>query len=429
VRLDLKYPFLTSGIPKRNANRRDLYMAISMAVEIPEVSTDETQLAFRTAEKFVLSHLGHRYENGEWVNQHYKVEVVHGGVDLRTYDGRLYRPIGNEREILEDTRSADKLGRAFPQSIGERGLEYGADISMRTTGSSNPLSAALVRQWDWELERASVSEGRVVNAWPTAMSGVTRHGSREAADFRSIMSELREVDGDASERSLRMIDHQTRRLLAIEGEIWMACRPPSLVVDIEERGSNEVFGSLSLAHAHDGLDPRLSRRYFDLGDLERARDYLQQCVRKPQRERGEYQCREILPRYEDFAPEFTGYDADAQELARIGYALASECHRHLARTSKQIGSVNQDTLDAAMRAVVETNYVTGEFGEVAPFVEDLCAIWHDLGRPSTFFEVGPAPARKRFGDMMIERAQKLVENAPIDLGSRHSFTFRVGPRL
>lgn len=422
MRLDLRYPFLTSGVPKRNTRRRDIYVAMSMTVDIPEVSKKETDIAFMSYQTCKLNLRPNHYDmNGEFLEQDYRVGLWPGGVDLRTHDGKLYRRIGTERQILEDN------GRAFPYAIGDTDLEYGANISFVTTGNSNPLSAALVRQWDWELERASVSDGRVVNAWPMTMTGMTRHGAREATDFKDVITQIAEIDGDVSARSLGMIEHQTRRLLAIDGEIWMTCRPPCFVVEIEDRG--EFFGSITLAHAHDGLDPKLSRRYFALNDLEAAREYLQHCACKPNRERGEYKLYDALPQYDVIAPEFAEYDADGEELSRIGYALASECSRYVARTSASIEGEKQDSLDAAMRAVSETNYVTAEFGDVTPFVEDLCAIWDDCFRPSTFCEVGPAPARKRFGDMMIKRASKLLDNAPIDLGSRHSFASSGVPRL
>lgn len=424
MKLDLRYPFLTSGVPKRNTRRRDIYVAMSMSVDVPEVSEKETDVAFRTTQTCRFDHLPDHYDHRGFVKQEYKVGVGPGGIELRVHDGKLYRRIGTERQILHDSRGAWKLGRAFPHGIGDTEFEYGANISFVTTGSSNPLTAALVRQWDWELERASISDGRVVNAWPMTMAGMTRHGTREATDFREVMPQIAEVDGDASERSLGMIEHQTRRLLAIDGEIWMNCRPPCFAVDVEDRG--DIYGTLSLAHAYDGLDTKLSRRYFALNDLDSAREYLQQCARKPKRERGEYQLYEVLPQYDVIAPEFAKYDAEGDELSRIGYALASECTRYRARTHKWIEGKKLDSLHAAMRAAEETNYAMGEFSDVTPYVEDLCAIWNDLGRPSTFCEVGPLPARKRFGDMMIKQAWKLVENAPIDLGGVHPLP---APRL
>jgi hypothetical protein len=223
-----------------------------------------------------------------------------------------------------------------------------------------------------------------------------------------------------------MIGHQARRLLAIDGEIWMACRPPSLVVDIDD---DHLLATLSVAHAHDGFDPKLSRRYFALNKLDDAREYLRQCVTKPPRERGEYQALEAIPPFgfELFSPEIAEYDADGEELSRIGYALASECTRSIARTNKWIDGIKRDSLDAAMNAISETNYAMGEFGDVTPYVEDLCGAWDYLGRPSTFCHVGPAAARKRFGDMMIKRALKLGENATIDLGNSPAFGIG-GPR-
>lgn len=427
VKLDLRYPFLTTGIPKRNTRRRDLYMAISMTVDIPDISARETEVAFKTTRKCRINFEQNGYVNGVYKPAWHHVAEHTGGIELRTYEGKLYRRIGTEREIVADPRERINfnLGRAFPHGIGDNELEHGADISFADTGTSNALTAALIRQWDWELERASVSDGRVVNAWPMTIAGMTRHGSREKMDFRDVMAEIRDIDVEASDRSLAMIDHQARRLLAIDGEIWMACRPPSLVVDVNE---DHLLATLSLAHAHDGFDPKLSRRYFALNDLDAAREYLRQCVTKPPRERGVYQALEAIPPFDLISPEIAEYDADGEELSRIGYALASECSRYITRTDKWIEGNKRDSLDAAMLAISETNFALGQFGDVTPFVEDLCAAWDYLGRPSTFCHVGPAPARKRFGDMIIKRALKLGDNAVIDLGSSPAFGIGGGHR-
>jgi hypothetical protein len=399
-----------------------------MTVEVPEVSMAETDISFKTSRKCRLDFEQNVYVNGEFKPASHNVAYHTGGVVLRTYDGNLYRRIGTLRQIVSDPRERVNfnLGRAFPHGIGVADLEYGANISFTDTGSSNAMSAALIRQWDWELERASVSDGRVVNAWPMTMAGVTRHGSRENMDFRDVMPEIRDIDAEASQRSLAMIEHQARRLLAIDGEVWMTCRPPCFLVDVDEEHS---LVTLTLAHAHDGLDPKLSRRYFSLNELDAAREYMRQCAAKPPRERGEYHLLEAMPPFgfELFSPEIAEYDADSEELSRIGYALASECTRHIARTDKWIEGNKRDGLDAAMNAISETNYAMGEFGDVTPYVEDLCGAWDYLGRPSTFCHVGPAAARKRFGDMMIKRALKLGENATIDLGNSPAFGIG-GPR-
>ncbi|MCS4089345.1 hypothetical protein [Rhizobium sp. BK176] len=428
MKIDLRYPFLTTGIPKRNTRRRDLYMAISMTVDIPDISARETEVAFKTARKCRINFEQNAYVNGEYKPAWHHVVEHTGGTVLRTFGGKLYRRIGTERDIVADPRERIffNLGRAFPHGIGGLDLEYGANISFAETGSSNAMSAALIRQWDWELERTSISDGRVVNAWPMALGGLTRHGSRENLDFRGAMADIRDIDAEASDRSLAMIGHQARRLLAIDGEVWMACRPPALVVDVDE---NQPLATLSLAHAHDGFDAKLSRRYFALNDLEAAREYLRDCVAKRPRERCEYQALEALPSYELLVPEIAEYDAEGEELSRIGYALASECARFIARTDEWIEGNKRDSLDAAMQAVSETNYALGVFGDVTPFVDDLCGAWDYLGRPTTFCHVGPAPARKRFGDMLIKRALKLGDNAVIDLGSRPGFQIGVGPRL
>lgn len=424
MQLDLRYPFLTSGIPKRNARRRDLYMAVSMSVDVPEVSERETEIAFTTAERCRLDFQQNRYEDGVYAQGGYRVLRKDGGISLRTYDGNLYRRIGTVEEINEGNGWG--LKRAFPHSIGTSQLEFGAEISTATTGTTNAMTAALVRQFDWELERSSVSSGRVVNAWPMTLGDTTRHGTRERMDFRVAMPDIAEIDEAMSARSYRMIDTQTKRLLAIGGEIWMTCRPPCFVVQLEEVGA--YLGTLSMAHAHEGFDSTLSRRYFAIDDYAGAREYFELCARKPKHESGDYHFVEMLPEFRIVDPAYMEYDADSDELAKIGYALASECSRYQARTAKWLEGNKQDSLEAAMREVGETNYVTGEFGNVTPFVEDLISAWEDFGRPSTFCEVGPKPARKRYGDMMIRQAHKLLDNAPIDLGSDQSFAFGGKPR-
>jgi hypothetical protein len=401
-------------------------MAISLSIDVPDISREETEVALRTHRKCRINFDENTYYNGRHLPAQHHVSEHTGGIELRTYQGKTYRRIGTEREIVADptARINFNLGRAFPHGIGDVELEYGANISFADTGTSNAMTAALIRQWDWELERSSVSDGRVANAWPMALGGVTRHGTRENMDFREVAAEIREINAEASDRSMAMIDHQTRRLLAISGEIWMECRPPALVVDVDE---DQLLATLSLAHAHDGFDPKLSRRYFNLNDLDVARDYLRQCVAKPPRERREYHAFEAMPPFELVSPEIAEYDADGEELSRIGFALASECTRYLDRTQKWIDGTKRDILDGAMQAIAETNFAMSQVGDVTPFVEDLCSAWNDLGRPSTFCHVGPAPARKRFGDMLIRRALKLGDNAVIDLGRSPAFGIG-GPR-
>lgn len=418
MKLDLRYPFLTSGIPKRNSRLRDLYMSISMAVDVPEVSRRETDIAFMSYETCSLNYHSGAYVHGRWIEKDLEVLKHPGGIDLRTYNGRLYRLIAEHQDELFDTREAFGLGRAFPHVIGANDLDYGVSISFPGTGTSNPLSAALTRQWDWELERASVTDGRVVNAWPGIVRGQNRHATREATDFHDIMSDISQLDDRATQRSLDMIERQSQRLLMIEGQIWMDCRPPCLVVDVDDRG-DEICVGLSISHAPDGLDCKLSRRYFDLQDIDAARDYIAQCCKKPKQERLGFSSYEALPDYEAIDPEFARYDADGEELSRIGYALASECTRFRQRTHKWIDANKADSLESAINVVNETNYVTEEFADVAPYVDDLCDTWNFLERPSTFCEIGPASSRKRFGDMMIKRAHELVENAPIDLSGTH----------
>jgi hypothetical protein len=418
VKLDLRYPFLTTGIPKRNKRRRDIYMSISTEVDIPEVFESETEIAFVSHERYRFIESGFRYDRPD--NNDYRLNATPQGVTLRSHDGRLYRRIGTPRMVLQDTDRSFKRGAAFPHDIMSKGLEYGANISFAETGGNNPMSVALTRQWDWELERNSVGAGRRVNAWPMSAGGTTREGHRENMDFVRESLEIADVDEVASARSLAMIREQAGRLLAIEGEIWMSCPPLCLVVDPESDPGRKTAVTISVAHAPDGFDSKLQRRYFRLDELGQAREYQKLCARKPISENGQYRLFEAIPEYR-VEPRFAEFDAEAEEVARIGYALASECFRHQARTGDWLEGTRQDNLDAAMKEVEATNYVTGELGNMAPYLELLIDTWNGFGRPGTYCDFGPPYARKRFGDLMIRRAEHALDSAPVVIGSEPTF--------
>jgi hypothetical protein len=190
----------------------------------------------------------------------------------------------------------------------------------------------------------------------------------------------------------------------------MACSPPCIRVDLVE-DVHEIYISVTLATAYDGLDPLLYRRDFRLDDMKGAMAYAEKCVWRKPGAKNIYTINQLVPDYEVLVHDAVELDADGKDLARIGYTLASECARYRRKNSSWLDGRLNDSLDAAIEEVRQTNYVLETFGDVTPYVEDLCAIWKSFNRPTTFCEVGPD--RIRFGNMLTRRALELADNVPI----------------
>jgi hypothetical protein len=240
--------------------------------------------------------------------------------------------------------------------------------------------------------------------------------ARNATVFPAVASGIDDIDGTASEMSIQRIEAQAAKLLVIGGDLWVVCRPPSWRVEV-----NEDRVTLDLAVAIEGFDPLLSRRHFPLDRFDEAQAYARQCGKTNAVDGVEPTKVEYIVDYEAAMPELLDFDGDAEELARIGYALAAECMRYGKRNPLWLDKLEsrlKESLFRAYAATLETDYVRGNIGDVTPYVEDLCVIWKRFHRPLGYCELGPVRAKS--GDVLIAQAKSLMENAPITLGTQLS---------
>lgn len=365
-----------------------------MILDVPEVGRSETQVAFSTKEVF---------EGGI-------KRTAECPIELREYGGRLHK------KVVAANQLADAAYRqAFVNEDAAKSADPCSDISGGFAGNhGNPIVSPIRRQLDWHLERGSINDSNILQAWPQGGQGTeSRLRARNKAKFNEIAPHIDDLDHGLCEMSTRMIEAQADKLLVIDGDLWMACRPPSWRVTTERNRTiwRDVAVHLDLAIAIEGFDPVLSRRHFPLDRLDDARKYAALCVKKTSSDREtNYTNVERIVDYEAAMPALLSFDADGEELARIGYALSMECWRFI---SKGNWGYEANSLAEAIDATKETNFVLGEMGAVSPYVEDLCTAWKAFHRPSFYTEMGPDG--KRFGDMMFRRAKALYENAPIDL--------------
>lgn len=396
MKLETSFPILTKGTPPKCSTRRDILVSLPVTLEIPEVAYRDTEIAFEARENFsMFRNIGQT----ESLRQEQSFQ-------LREYDGALYRRVDWVPEHAFIFPDAPKMN------------DPGTDISVSPAQHGNAITSAIRRQHEWHLEKQSSGPSNVLGAWPQGKAN-TRELLRSMSDFRTLAPTIQYLDEELVEVSRRMIDVQAGRLLAIGGELWMVSRPPSWRVQVAlEPGSwQDVDVRLDLAVAIEGFDPMLARRHFPLDRLDEASAYANRCAASNSTDRNmTYRRRDYVVDYEVGVPELMDFDADAEDLARIGYALAMEIKRASHREHEKVAELGDlvRVLDEAFTSTMETNYVLGEMGDITPHVDDLCTIWKKLSRPISYCVSGVSG--RRFGDLLLKRAKTLSENAPITIG-------------
>jgi hypothetical protein len=414
MKFDTSFPLLTRGMPPRCNSRRDILVSLPVTLDIPEVSLRDTEIAFETRENFsVVRNLGQTESRTQ--SQSFQ---------MREYDGALYRRIGQVGDLGQD-----RYTKAFILQDAPKLNDPETDISVSAALHGNPITSAIRRQHEWHLEKQSSGASAVIGAWPQAAVGA-REALRSSVDFGTLAPTLQDVDEELVEMSRRMIEVQAGRLLVIGDELWMVSRPPSWRVQVAlEPGSwQDVDVRLDLAVAIDGFDPMLARRHFPLDHLDDASAYADQCQASNASDRHmRYRRRDYVVEYDTYAPGLMDFDADSEELARTGYALAMEIKRASYREHKKIAELGdlKQVLDEAFAVTMDTNYVLGEMGDIAPCIDDLCTIWKKLSRPISHCISGVSG--RRFGDLLLKRIKALSDNAPINIGLDTASGRQIGP--
>ncbi len=400
MKIEISLPFLTRGKPKRCNSERFIYVSMPVTADVPVVAERDTEVAFETYERYHLFTDPDTNEDS--------MEKVQDAWEMRAYDGRLYRKLFDASAVKD---SAFHI--AFDDTTAPKAEDPGASIS---TGlgyyGTNPLASAIRRQIEWDLEKTSVNDSNVVTAWPGGQGNIARDRARTATEFPLIAPSTEDIDAELVEISHRRIETQIDKLLVIGDDLWVESRPPSWRVSVV---GNHV--TIDLATVIEGFDPVLYRRHFPIDRLDEARAYARQCATTRPSEDIEYTVSEYVVDYEAHLPELMDFDADGEELSRLGYALAFESMRYGRRNHGWWGNTAEGlkgSLSAAYEETMATDYLRGQAGDVAQYIEDLCTVWKRFNRPAGWCEIGPA--RGRFGDMLIKRVRALAENAPITLG-------------
>jgi hypothetical protein len=370
-------------------------MTYQLFVDVPELSARETEVAFTipSTVKIETDAKGSVIAEGQY--------AANG--EVRTHDGTLYRHVGRPGAWLQEAFSREK------QSVNpEFGTLIAADPAKFTF---NILGAPLQRQFEWQLERRSGIDSLLVSSWPMGSNPLNRSVARNSL-FQDVADKIDDIDMDVHAESLEMLHTQASKLLLIDGECWIASKPPVWRVDVFDDGFTQ-FVTLALAHAYEGLDRKLPRREFSLDDLEAAEAYFHKCMPRAKSEKRTHRFLKSIPTIDPNGTRDFSWDAEATELARVGYAVATE----LGRFSQLSDPANIAVVNEALAAARSTNYILGTMGEISHLTPALCELWRNTGFHASFIDVDPAPTR--LGRLVVDGIHELVDNSPIrlDVGS------------
>lgn len=428
MQLDVRFPLLLRGVPKRTPQTKNVYVSTTFRGEVAEYSSSDIPVVFETATAYCKLE-GPLARGGQ---------LSALGFRMRAAGGKLYRKIASSLEEATRTRMFDtafRCANAAAQSLG-------TEISLR--GQSQfvgPLSHDVGQELEFRMRREEEDVNALTYLWPTFRPAdvpvahyLHQEGGGQLA-FRNdvgldwVLKNIRTLEEDGLALCEDMYRHQFSKLVMIDGEFWMESRPPAYRVTpswTEEYGTADV----DMVVLPDTLDMKTDRLFFPLTETEDMEGYIERLkgvsraaainrpdgpVRMVEDMRGatpnlflvDYQCSD---------PDLLHFDHRHEETHRLALALAVENERHLARNPQLRAKVGPElcaAVDAAHLEAMKQNTLLGEAGDPARWLTESATVWKKLGRRQSVFSFGNAT----LSNVTLARAFDHVEFMPISVPS------------
>ena len=435
MKLNFELPILVRGRPKSSNSITDVYCTTAYTGEVPEVSLKEMPVVFEVrnrAGKVPTT----RWPWPEIVDRiAAKKAELETPYRMRAFSGRYYRKVAGS---LDEAEKLGLFGKPFDALVSgrlddqrpDKGViqgwlaEYGGDISpIQVVPGNGPIARPLIDEFDWQLDRRTTTTLKSKATWP-------KPGPREALDagwhwhrnevrLRGADARVKDVDEGQLAAAMAMIQRQVERLIVADGEIWIASRPPAYRMQFKPSVYNgppsEVV--VAMVTAPEGYVGNLNTQHFSLGDEEQAFEAAQRLY-GDESTWGEGFTRTLLDfrvPYECADEALLGYDYQQEEINRVGYTAAVECHAFLARKPEYAAKVAEQQIEEigdAFAATLDSNYILGQHSDMSPFIPTLASAWKKLGHPQILTGGHGLSHQAR---RAMARALDYVENAPITL--------------
>jgi hypothetical protein len=388
MQLDIKFPIFVRAQPAatRKVDRRFFGSYVYQA-EITEISMDETEIG--------LEELG--FLNGKRERRVFP--------QLRAYNGRLYRPLGNPEGLFEDAFSRDRFS-------------YGIDYIVTdppTPGAARRPLAFPIRDWtQWYIDVHGMDTSRNYKLWPEDARAPLPPVSRNDIDFST--TDFRNVNSDDLALYMKMFKAQANRLLIIGGKFWMETTKPCLTVTMSGGGEQAKKVTLDA-----GFLPLVSPRTstwmrFPLSSYGEAVTYAEEMKRS-------WGGSNDIGFAETDGMDLSSVIFDPDEEAVHAMALAVGSNLVRRTVQHEFHQVHQDSmplfegrrLDRFLTikdAILSNNDIIGERSDLVGLLPEIMDYWNSLKSPR-YVGLGMPPAG--ISGVMIQQALEMAENTTINL--------------
>ncbi|MCV9963756.1 hypothetical protein OIU34_17920 [Pararhizobium sp. BT-229] len=388
MQIDIKFPILVRANPAatKKTDRRFFGSYVHRA-EVAEVSTGETGIG--------LDSLG--FVSGDGERRVFP--------QLRSYDGRLYRPLGNPEGLFTNAFSTDRY---------DHGVDYVVSAPPMGSMTRRPL-AFPIRDWaQWFIDVHGMDTARNYKLWPEQPRAPLPNVNRNDIDF--AQAELRDVNGDDFAVFMRMFEAQANRLLVIGGKFWMETTMPCLSVTMSggDHGPRVVTldaGFLPL------VSPRTSTwMRFPLSAYDEALAYAQQMT-------GEWRGQQDIGFAETDGMDLSavGFDQDEEATHAMALAVGSnlvrrsvqhEFHQVHRESPPLFEGARLTRFLAVKDAILSNNDISGERSDLVGLLPEIMELWNSVKSPR-YEGLGMPPAG--ISGRMIAQAMEMADNTTINV--------------
>jgi hypothetical protein len=418
MRIEAGYPLLFKARPPRATRDKDVFVSAKGVYDLPEVSLSDMPIVFQSRDAYAV-------ERG-FVQKKKVVKRTH---EARMLDGMLYRPMCG---AFDSDAAAMLFEEAFPRHASSTSTPaYEADISLASdtipswSAAASPLSRPLYEQLFWRLSCEQVEKRRLDEMWPPfeyarkrlELNATIPAGSTYARNFMAfedVRRDLQQVDEAQLSYCHAAFRKHMERFVVADGQLWQRTRGPVYKVQLD-RAYPAV--TVTMTHAPDWHDTRMTNRYFDLNDRDAAFEYAEQFTRALRENHKD--DRYHKPVYDltvpfDLDDDALAFNSVEDELFRVACAVTAENRRFLYRNPKYSNRLAPDRVAAVWRAFEElrkTDYIFEEFGDPVDDIRANIDIWLYLGRRQATYSFD----EEFLSNLAFRRVVALEENRPISL--------------
>lgn len=249
MQLDIKFPMLARVLPTVKKGERFFWGSTVHSAEIAEISLRETDVGL---EPIAFSDDGER--------RTYPA--------LRTYQGRMYRPLGDHEGLFERSFTIGRWDEDDPHVISE---------PPHPNLSRRPVSEAIRRYFQWIIDLHGADTHYGSKLWPDYKRNW--HDARNRNDILLSETPLEHVYPEDFEVAQKMFKVKADSLLLIDGKPWMATTMPCLTVSTHGDRHSQHGVALKFGFLTQGLPGRGWMR-FPLAAYDEAQDFARQLVRE-----------------------------------------------------------------------------------------------------------------------------------------------------